>query len=339
MQFKYLFFLTIIYAASSCTNSYEVQERFEYSSPHMGTQFQIVLYTANEKKAEMAAKEAFEHIEKLNRILSDYLDDSELNRLSQSSGSGEAIPVSEPLFHILESSLRISEITDGMFDITIGPYTHIWRGLRREFEPELPDKNELEEAREKVGYNYIELDPDNRSVILKRKGMQLDPGGIAKGYAADETLGILKKHNIHSALVNAGGDISIGQPPPDRNSWNVTVPLPREENSYEFLELQISDMAVSTSGNMFQFIEIDGQEYSHIIDPRTGLGVTRQVQVTVIASDGISADALASALNIMNPEAGIELADQLEGVEAFIEETGKDGIKTWKSKGFDDFFE
>jgi FAD:protein FMN transferase len=303
----------------------------------MGTQFQIVLYASDEKQAEMAANEAFEHVEELNRILSDYVDGSELNSLSQSSGSVEAIPVSEPLFHILESSLRFSEITDGMFDISMGPYTHKWRELRREIEPELPDKNELVEAREKVGYNYIELDPDNCSVILKHKGMQLDPGGIAKGYAADEVLGILNKHNIHSALVNAGGDIKIGQPPPDRNFWNVTVPLPREENSYEFLELQMSDMAVSTSGNMFQFIEIDGQKYSHIIDPRTGLGVTRQVQVTVIAPDGISADALASAFNIMDPESGIELADQLEGVEAFIEEAGKDGIKTWKSKGFDNF--
>lgn len=337
MHLKYPLFIAIIFLAGSCKNSNDESSRFEFTSVHMGTQFQILLYATEEEQAEMAAKEAFEHVEELNSILSDYIDGSELNKLSRSSGSGETIPVSEPLFHILESSLRFSEITNGMFDITIGPYTQIWRGLRRETEPELPDMNELGEARKKVGYYYIELDPDNRSVILKRESMQLDPGGIAKGYAADEVLDILKKHNIQSALVNAGGDITIGHPPPGRDSWDVAVPLPREESSNDYIELQLAEMAVSTSGNMFQFVEIDGQKYSHIIDPRTGLGGTRQVQVTVIAPDGISADALASALNIMDPESGIKLTDKLEGVEAYIEEAGKNGIKTWKSKGFDDF--
>lgn len=312
-------------------------KQFEFTSIHMGTRFQIILYSADETTAQKAAQAAFDRVEELNSMMSDYEEYSELNRLSRSSGSGVKFMVSKPLFHILDQSLKISKKTDGMFDVTIGPYTRLWRGLNRLQDPQLPDDVELNRLAESVGYEYIELYERTREVKLLRPDMQLDLGGIAKGYAADEVLNVLSDYSIHAALVNAGGDISIGAAPPDRDAWDVAVPLQREEGASEYLQLKLSGISVSTSGNMYQYVEMDGKKYSHIIDPRTGLGVTRQVQATVIAPDGTTTDAWASVLNIMDPEDGIQLINRLDGIEAYIECMDEGEILTWESKRFREY--
>jgi FAD:protein FMN transferase len=326
-----------LFVFTGCSISERPADRYEFTSIHMGTQFQIVLYAEEEETAREAARASFERVEELNSIMSDYEEDSELNRLSRTSGSGEAMPVSEPLFRILDKSLHISEITGGMFDITVGPFTRLWRGLNRMQDPEMPDQTELNRLAERVGYEYIGLDEYARSVKLHRPDMQLDLGGIAKGYAADEVLNVLGEYGIHSALVNAGGDITIGAAPPGRDAWEVAVPLQREAGASEHFGLKLSGTSVSTSGNLYQYLEIDGTKYSHIIDPRTGLGVTQQVQATVIAPDGASADAWASALNIMDPADGIRLINQQEGLEAYIERIDEGEISTWISEGFSNY--
>lgn len=327
----------IFWLFGSCTSVEDASERYEFTSMKMGTQFQIILYSSDEAAAENAAREAFERMEELNSILSDYIEESELNRLSIKSGTGEWTEVSAPLFHILEQSKQVSEDTGGLFDLTIGPYTDLWRGLNRMQDPELPDEQELDELSKRVGYENIELDSQNRTARLIKPGMKLDPGGIAKGYAAEEALRILRMHEIASALINAGGDISVGSPPPGKQQWDVAVPLQREEGQFDILNLQLSGISVSTSGNMFQQIEIDGKTYSHIIDPRTGLGVTRHIQATVIAPDGTLADAYASALTIMDPEDGVQFVNLLEKAEAYIEQVESGKITTWKSDGFECF--
>ncbi len=331
--------LLIFWLFGSCTSIEGTPDRYEFTSVKMGTQFQIILYSSDEATAENAARDAFERVEELDSILSDYIEESELNSLSDRSGSGVWTEVSAPLFHILELSKQVSEETGGLFDLTIGPYTDLWRGLNRMPDPALPDEQELENLSKRVGYQYIELDSHNRSARLTKCGMKLDPGGIAKGYAAEETLRILRMHEISAALVNAGGDITVGSPPPDKQYWKVAVPLQREEGQFDILNLQLSGMSVSTSGNMFQYIEIDGTTYSHIIDPRTGLGVTRHIQATVIAPDGTLADAYASALTIMDPEDGIQFVNLLEKVEAYVEKVESGVITIWKSDQFENFLD
>ncbi|WP_340106166.1 FAD:protein FMN transferase [Rhodohalobacter sp. 8-1] len=330
------FFITILIAAS--TASAQVLQRYEFESQHMGTTFQIILYAENNSLAEAASDNAFKTVEELNSILSDYLPSSELSQLSQTAGSGNAVKVSPPLFDLLMQSKRISEETNGWFDITIGPYTHIWRGLNRMSEPELPSDKELSEAASHVGYKKIVLDEARRTAELKTKGMRLDPGGIGKGFASDRALKTLQESGITQALINAGGDISAGDPPPGKEGWSIAVPVRFDEDSVRYEELIISNRAVNTSGSLYQSVEIDGKSYSHIINPKTGLGHTHQVQVTTISLDGAAADAFATALSVMPSADAQELVESKADIEAVIFWLNDDGtIVRWISSGYDDF--
>jgi len=318
----------------SCSSSGQELQRYEYNSVHMGTQFRIVCYAADDSIGAKASNAAFARIEKLDEILSDYLDDSELNRLSLSSGSGLAVKVSKPLFAVLEHSVEVSEKTGGYFDMTVGPFSQIWRGIRREYEPRLPGKEELKAAGERVGYHYIKLNKDERTVELLKEDMKLDPGGIAKGYASDEALSVMKQHGVRIAFVDGGGDISAGDAPPDKKGWSIAIPLWNMERDSGYLELLLSNKAVTTSGDLFQFVEIDGTRYSHLINPETGMGLTDQVQVTVVATNGMDADAYASALSVMGLEKAKELAGSLSHIEAMIQWKENGIVKIWKSDGF-----
>jgi len=308
-------------------------QRYDFQSHHMGTQINIMLYAASEAEAETAADSAFERIEEINQSMSDYIEESELNRLSRLSGSGEWMQISSSFFEVLKESVQISEKTDGLFDVTIGAMTHNWRYVRRLPEPQLPSDDEIESMLERVGYTYIELDEDNRSARLMADNMQLDFGGIAKGYAAEEAVRVIKSHSIRSVLVDAGGDITSGDPPPGRSAWDVAIPKGAPGETPEYITLTLTDKTLTTSGDMYQFVEIDGTRYSHIINPKTGIGSDEQIQATVISSSGIYADAFASALTLMSPEDGIQLIEQLDDTEAilFMEENGE--IREWRTSG------
>lgn len=303
----------------------------------MGTTFQIILYAENDSIAEAVSNNAFKTIDELNSILSDYLPNSELSQLSLFSESGKAVKVSPPLFDLLIQSKRISEVTSGWFDITIGPYTHIWRGLNRMSEPKLPSESELEDAASRVGYQKILLDEADQSVTLQTKNMRLDPGGIGKGFASHKALETLYEYGITRALINAGGDVSAGDPPPGKEGWSVAVPVRFDEDSTRFEELTIANRSVNTSGSLYQSIEIDGVTYSHIINPKTGMGHTEQVQVSVIARDGAVADALATALSVMPVNEAKLLVESKPGIEAVIFRKREDGtIDRWSSGSFDE---
>lgn len=314
-------------------------KRYEFESPHMGTLFRIVLYAAEDSLAESASEAAFERIEELNSMMSDYLPDSELNLLSRTSGSGRAIKVSPSLFEVLQYSKHLSGKTNGAFDVTVGSYVKLWREMNRQLLPELPSKTELDEAGQRVGYRFIKLDEKNKSVELLQPGMQLDLGGIAKGYATDEALEILRQYGISSALVDGGGDIRVGEAPPNKDGWSVLIPAVDSEGTTRYTELLVSNRAIATSGDLFQFIEIDGVRYSHIIHPRTGLGITQQRSVTVLAPDGMTADSYASALSVLGPEKGIRLAQKLPEIEVKFVYTNKNSIHIQKSDGFSQYLQ
>jgi thiamine biosynthesis lipoprotein len=314
----YFFLLSFIFLTETAQS--QELERYVFQSYHMGTQFNIVLYdeAGKDSTAKKAADDAFARIEQLNQIMSDYEEDSELNRLSRRSGSGEAVNVSDDLFTVLKESIRMAELSGGLFDITIGPMSRFWRVVRMSPDPQLPTDQELQEFEEQVGFEHIKLDEEKQTVELLKPNMQLDLGGIAKGYAAEEALKVLNSFGIEQALIDAGGDVTLGDPPPGRDSWNVAVPKNWEEGETNFVTLNTANRTVTTSGDLFQYVEIDGKRYSHILNPMTGLGATNQIQATVIAEQGMTADALSSILTLMPPKEGIDLINKMDQTEAIL---------------------
>jgi thiamine biosynthesis lipoprotein len=218
----------------------------------------------------------------------------------------------------MERADALSRLTNGAFDVTVGPLTRLWRRSRRQ--RELPTAERLTAAREAVGYQHVRLHAKERAVELLRPNMRLDMGGIGQGLAADEAFGELRRQGFPHALVNASGDIVAGEPPPGALGWRVGIaPLDPSAPPSHFLELARG--AVSTSGDAFQFVEIAGQRYSHIVDPRTGLGVVDRSSVSVVARDGTTADALATALCVLGPVRGLELIERVPAVAALYVQT------------------
>ncbi len=291
--------------------------RFEFESKHMGTTFRIVLYAKNETAAKAAADEAFARVAVLDGIMSDYKKDSELMKLCGAFATdvGEPVPVSAELFFVLAKAAELSKASGGAFDVTVGPVVQLWRLARRT--QQLPDTKELAEARAKVGHDKVKLDAANHTVQLLTPGMQLDLGGIAKGYAADEALKVLReKHGITRALVAAAGDITCGDAPPGKDAWDVDIaPIAKGQKPRH---LKLANAAVSTSGDLEQFVVINGVRYSHIVDPRTGLGITGRRSVTVIAKNGITADSMTKAVMLLPLEKGLALVEALDGAAAYV---------------------
>lgn len=311
----------------------EKLQRFEFEEKHMGTLFRFILYAPSEAKAQKAAKEGFARVKTLNDTMSDYDPASELMQLCKKFAKEvvDPVEVSPELFFVLEKARTLSERSEGAFDVTIGPVVDLWRNARRT--QRLPDPRELKDALSRVGWEKVQLDAQKRTVKLTTTGMRLDLGGIAKGYAADEVLSIFQKHDIKSALVAAGGDITVSAPPPGTSGWKVEIaPLP---GSKEKRVLELKNAAVSTSGDAENFVVIDGMRYSHIVDPKTGLGLTGYRSVTVIAPKGITADSTTKAAMILPPEKALKLLDRMEGVSALILRKIGEKEEIVKTKGFD----
>ena len=305
--------------------------RFSFSEPHMGTLFNIILYASDEKAAKKAAQEAFARIEELNGIMSDYKADSELMNLCKRAGDGP-VSVSADLFKVLEASLEIARLSDGAFDVSISPVVRLWRKARRT--RVLPNAEEIKKALDLVDYRKIRLDAKGRTVRLLIMGMLLDLGGIAKGYAADAALDVLRRHGASRALVALGGDIAVGDPPPDAAGWTVGIAPMKDPQGPPRYHLILKNRAVSTAGDANQNVVIDGKRYSHIVDPKTGLGLVGSRSVTIVAPQGVIADGLDTAICVMGKERGLALVESMEDVAGLLvfEVDGKE--ETVMSKGF-----
>jgi FAD:protein FMN transferase len=269
--------------------------RQEYTEVHMGMPVRITLYAPLEQ-GRAAARRGFDRIAMLDRMMSDYRPDSELRRLEERSG--EWVGVSAELFAVLMRSTAIASASGGAFDPTIGPVVGLWRRARQT--GRLPDPAQLERARALAGWRFVELDPRRLAIRLAKPGMQLDLGGIAKGYILQDALGTLRDHGVSRALVAGGGDIVAGDPPPGARGWRIDAPGASPDLAARASEL--AHAALATSGPTAQFVVIDGTRYSHVVDPRTGVGVTKPFVAHVIARDGATADALATALGVLGPE-------------------------------------
>lgn len=310
------------------------EKRFSYTELHMGTRFQIILYANDAQSAEQAQKQAFARIAELNRIMSDYDRSSELMRLCQNAHQ-KPVKVSKELFFVLNKAEKLSQETKGAFDITIGPITRSWRLARKRLK--MPKLEKIKGLLQQVGYEKIKLNEKNQTVKLKTDNMRLDLGGIAKGYAADEVIRILKTHGITRALVAAGGDIVVSDAPPEKDGWKVGIaPLTNPDGKPEQY-LLLKNQAVSTSGDAEQYVLIDGKRYSHIVDPRTGIGILGQSSVTVIAPKGIDTDSLATTISILGPQQGMKLIKCRSKTEVFIIRKTDGKKEIIQSKGFENY--
>jgi FAD:protein FMN transferase len=306
---------------------YGQEKRYEFEKGLMGSPFRLVVYTISDSLAQQVASLAFARIENLNEILSDYRDGSEINRLSAQSGSNKWVTVSEDLYKVLSTSKKISRKTRGTFDITIGPEIQLWRrALRRNI---FPTQNEIEKARRSVGYRFIKLRPRTQSVRLVRPNMRLDVGGIGKGYAADEAVQVMVAQGIKSALIDAGGDITTLGSPPGRQGWEVEVNSGKTAGSTAIMRL--SNAGIATSGATYRFLEHEGIRYSHIVNPKTGIGLRHHVRTTVIAPNGTYADALATAFSVAGIERSKRIIRRFRNVQVWLLESQGSQATSWNT--------
>jgi len=287
----------------------------------MGTNAHIIFYADSEEVAAEAANRAYDRLNALDAVMSDYRPDSELMRLCKAE-AGVPHAVSRDLAFVLARSAEIAAKTGGAFDPTVGPVVRLWRTARRS--GTRPDDAVLAAARELVGYRLMTVDEAERTVTLARSGMQLDLGGIGKGFAADEAIRVLEDLGVTSALVDLGGDLTASGPPPGREGWTVQVDdgLPVDRPGEPAAEpavktVQLAHAAIATSGDLEQHVIIDGVRYSHIIDPRTCEPLTTMAAATVRAQTGLLADALASAACVLGKEAA-EIRTRFEDVEVTV---------------------
>lgn len=288
---------------------------FEAAEPHMGTIVHIKLYAADQPQAEAGFRAAFDRVRQLDGLLSDYKPDSELNMICRTA-VGRPVRISSDLFRVLAASQSLAEESQGAFDVTLGPITRLWRAARASRHP--PDLAVMREALRFCGYRKLHLDEARRTVMLDQPGMQLDAGGIAKGYAADAALAALEQLGIHSALVAVSGDLAFGEAPPGQHGWRIGIPSVEASQAGFSSVLELSHAAVSTSGDAEQHLDSGGARYSHIIAPASGMGLTRDITVTVVAPQGILADGLSTAVSVLGADRGMPLVEKRQGVAALI---------------------
>jgi thiamine biosynthesis lipoprotein len=291
---KKLFFFLLLFVQVFISVAQE--NRYTYSMQKMGSPFNLVIYADTKQIADSAAQESFKLVDSINIVCSDYDSSAELYKL-QFAAVGKPIKDSSMLMELLCTSSQAYKDADGSFDITVGPLSRLWRNARKS--QIFPTATAINEARKCIGFNKVQLDSSAQTITFLLPNMQLDMGAIAKGYAADKVLALLKSFGITNALVDAGGDMVTFGMPPQKKGWTIGINVPGQQEKLLERKLILSNKAVATSGDAFQYMLHDGKKYGHIIDPRTGYGVTFQRNVTVVAPTATTADWLATACSIL----------------------------------------
>jgi thiamine biosynthesis lipoprotein len=281
----------------------------------MGNRFEVSVVCADAFLAEIHIDAAVAEISRIEKLLTTFSDDSQINQINHNAGI-KPVAVDKEVFDLIARSLRISSLTQGAFDITYGSIDKsLWN-----FDvnmKELPSVATARRAVKLINFKNVILDPANYTVFLKEKGMRIGFGGIGKGYAADCAKLILKERGVESGVINASGDLTAWGVQPGGNKWTVGIANP--DLSHEvFSYMTITDMAIATSGNYEKFVVIDGKKYSHTINPRTGLPVTGIKSVTIITTHAEIADAMATPVMIMGISSGMDMINQMQNIEAVI---------------------
>ncbi|MCY2974854.1 MAG: FAD:protein FMN transferase [Planctomycetota bacterium] len=304
----------------------EIQDGYETTFPAMGSTMSIIAYAPNESQATKAFEEAQQEVERLNSIMTDYESDSELNLFVKSSPT--PTPLSKDLWNVLVASQSWYQRTDGAFDASIGALTRMWRAARRAKSE--PSSDQIARAVSLCGWQHISLDNKTHAGTIDKQEVKIDLGGIAAGYIIDATFDIMIKHGLSKCLINAGGDIRCGDSPPGRIGWRIEIApladMPKSETSagnennqkLPLRRIHLSNASIVTSGDLWQFYEFNGIRRSHILDPKTGIGVPGPTVVAVIASKCIDADAAATAISVMGIKEGMLFASLQSDIQAMM---------------------
>jgi thiamine biosynthesis lipoprotein len=307
----------------------------------MGTLVRVVAVTEHQWQGKRCIEAGFEQLKRIDAMMSDYKNDSELSRVNREAFTNP-VKVSPELFEILQKSVRFSRLSNGAFDVTVGPLVDLWHKAGEA--NTVPDENTLATAKARVGFEKLILDANERTVRFAVKGMRLDLGGIAKGYAVDKAVEVMRREGAIGGMVCASGDIRCFGKPADKDTWRVGLQNPVAANPSDsngaigaeqvLMVLKVNDMAVSTSGDYRRFVTIGGKKYSHIIDTNTATGANKLSSDTILAANAVDTDALSTAVNVMGAEKGLALVESLDGVEAILITVGPE-YKVVKSGGAD----
>ena len=291
----------------------------------MGTFARVVVVAKSQDAGRKCIRAALEEIHKVDGLMSDYKSDSEIGRVNKEAAE-EPVQVSESTYEVLRRSVEFSKLTDGAFDITVGPLMALFRDAERE--AAAPTAEHIAEAKAKVGFEKLKLDSENRTVQFAVEAMRLDLGGIAKGYAIDKAIEAAQRGGALGGMVDIGGDIRcFGSPPEGREQWLIAVQDPNAimagtTGGGLLMKLKITDAAVATSGDYQQFVMIEGTRHSHIMNRKTGTSAEGLSSVTIIADNATDADALATSVSVMGAEKGLALIEKLPGTEAILITSG-----------------
>ncbi len=292
-----------------------VQTVYHKSLKLMGNLFQLSAMSDNEEQAIESIDAGIEEIKRIEKLLTTFNEESETALINRYAGI-KPVRVSEETFNIIERSVRISRVTQGAFDITYGSVDkRLWN-----FDMNLnalPDKVTAKKMARLINYRNILLDKNNLTVMLKEKGMRIGFGGIGKGYAAERAKQVMKDRGVKSGVVNASGDMATWGLQPDGKPWSIGIVDPNAKDKI-FSSLNITDMAIATSGNYEKFILVNGQKYSHTINPKTGLPIRGIKSVTIISKNAEIADAMATPVMIMGIVPGLNMINQMKGIEAIV---------------------
>jgi len=328
------FILAFLIATLFPISGYAQQNKYHFSASKMGSPFNLVLWTNDSSSAQNHADACFQLIDSLNHIFSNYDSTSELSYINQQAGMQSTL-VSPLMWELLQLSKKAFYGSKGAFNIAMGPITSLWRNARHE--KIFPTVASVKKQLKLCHFKDIQWDSIHHSIYLPFKGMQLDVGGIGKGYIAQKVVTFLQSRGVKCALADAGGDIVMSQVPPYQKGWKVGINIPEKSDDLLPQALIIHNKSVATSGDVYQFIEHKGVKYSHIIDPQTGYGVTSLRNVTVIANDGATADWLATACSIL-PLQEAKLVASAQQAELLITFMKQGKLKRKSTKGFDAYF-
>jgi len=287
----------------------------------MGTFARVVAIAEDANAAGECIPAAMSAIHRVDDLMSDYKDDSEISRVNEDAAAGP-VQVGEDTYEVIKRSVEFSRLTDGAFDVTVGPLMVLFHAEQKQ--GKAPTAEQIAEAKSKVGFEKLELDEANRTVHFTVEGMRLDLGGIAKGYAIDKALEALQRGGATGGMVDIGGDIRcFGTPPEGRDSWVIGIQDPNSvlegaEGSGLLMTLKVANEAVATSGDYQQFVMIGGKRHSHIMNRKTGGSAEGLSSVTIIAGNATDADALATAVSVMGAEKGLALIEKLPDTEAIL---------------------
>jgi thiamine biosynthesis lipoprotein len=281
----------------------------------MGNRFVITVASADSVKAESLIDDAVAEIQRIESLLTTFSENSQTNQINENAGI-QAVKVESEVFELIVRAKRISELTDGAFDLSYGSLDKRFWNFDKTM-AQLPDAQTAKEKVKLINYKNIILDKTIGTVFLKEKGMRIGFGGIGKGYAADKAAQLLRNKGVTSGIVNASGDLITWGNQPNGNPWTISLAHP-DLPTKAFSKLNISNLAVATSGNYEKFVMIDGKKYSHTINPKTGYPISGIKSVSIICPIAELADALATPVTIMGVEAGLNLINQLNGVEGII---------------------